>query len=84
MVYICCWVQIAYLENLLKVYNDEIYRLQQAELSLDDMETEDSTYIQEHKLKRKVGDVQQIRIRILSWSTGGNRKFYSCTVQVSI
>ncbi|XP_038158770.1 death domain-associated protein 6 isoform X2 [Cyprinodon tularosa] len=46
--------QIAYLENLLKLYNDEIYRLQQAELSLDDMETEDSTYIQEHKLKRKM------------------------------
>lgn len=46
--------QIAYLENLLKLYNDEIYRLQQVELSLDDMETEDSTYIQEHKLKRKV------------------------------
>ncbi|MEQ2168018.1 hypothetical protein GOODEAATRI_010061 [Goodea atripinnis] len=35
--------QIAYLENLLMLYNDEIYRLQQAELSLDDMETEDST-----------------------------------------
>ncbi|XP_054911194.1 death domain-associated protein 6 [Poeciliopsis prolifica] len=46
--------QIAYLENLLKLYNDEIYRLQQAELSLDDMEAEDSTYIQEHKLKRKM------------------------------
>uniref|UniRef100_A0A3Q2C6U1 Death domain-associated protein 6 n=1 Tax=Cyprinodon variegatus TaxID=28743 RepID=A0A3Q2C6U1_CYPVA len=46
--------QIAYLENLLKLYNDEIYRLQQAELSLDDLETEDSTYIQEHKLKRKM------------------------------
>ncbi|MEQ2212645.1 hypothetical protein XENOCAPTIV_002742, partial [Xenoophorus captivus] len=35
--------QIAYLENLLMLYNNEIYRLQQAELSLDDMETEDST-----------------------------------------
>ncbi|XP_027892558.1 death domain-associated protein 6 isoform X2 [Xiphophorus couchianus] len=46
--------QIAYLENLLKLYNDEIYRLQQVELSLDDMETENSTYIQEHKLKRKM------------------------------
>lgn len=46
--------QIAYLENLLKVYNDEIYRLQQAELSLDEMEAEDSLYIQEHKLKRKM------------------------------
>ncbi|KAK2830757.1 hypothetical protein Q5P01_018688 [Channa striata] len=46
--------QIAYLENLLKVYNDEIWRLQQAELSLDDLEAEDSLYIQEHKLKRKI------------------------------
>uniref|UniRef100_A0AAV2K3K1 Death domain-associated protein 6 n=1 Tax=Knipowitschia caucasica TaxID=637954 RepID=A0AAV2K3K1_KNICA len=46
--------QIAYLENLLKVYNDEIRRLQEAELSLDELETEDSTYIQEHKLKRKM------------------------------
>ncbi|XP_029023595.1 death domain-associated protein 6 [Betta splendens] len=46
--------QIAYLENLLKVYNDEIFRLQNAELSLDDLEAEDSLYIQEHKLKRKM------------------------------
>ncbi|XP_040909407.1 death domain-associated protein 6 [Toxotes jaculatrix] len=46
--------QIAYLENLLKVYNDEICRLQQAELNLDDLEAEDSLYIQEHKLKRKM------------------------------
>lgn len=46
--------QIAYLENLLKVYNDEICRLQQAELSLDDLGAEDSKYIQEHKLKRKM------------------------------
>nr|XP_019965811.1 PREDICTED: death domain-associated protein 6 [Paralichthys olivaceus] len=46
--------QIAYLENLLKVYNDEICRLQQAELSLDDLGAEDSLYIQEHKLKRKM------------------------------
>ncbi|XP_041664256.1 death domain-associated protein 6 [Cheilinus undulatus] len=46
--------QIAYLENLLKVYNDEICRLQRAELSLDELGTEDSSYIQEHKLKRKM------------------------------
>ncbi|XP_035536979.1 death domain-associated protein 6 [Morone saxatilis] len=46
--------QIAYLENLLKVYNDEIRRLQQAELSLDDLGNEASLYIQEHKLKRKM------------------------------
>lgn len=46
--------QIAYLENLLKMYNDEICRLQKAELSVDDLGAEDSLYIQEHKLKRKV------------------------------
>ncbi|XP_016086500.1 death domain-associated protein 6-like isoform X2 [Sinocyclocheilus grahami] len=46
--------QIAYLENLLKVYNEEIRRLQERELSIDDLEKEDSSYIQEHKLKRKM------------------------------
>ncbi|XP_072531596.1 death domain-associated protein 6 isoform X2 [Salminus brasiliensis] len=46
--------QIAYLENLLKVYNDEIKRLQERDLSLDDLEKEDSSYLQEHKLKRKM------------------------------
>ncbi|XP_056154128.1 death domain-associated protein 6 isoform X2 [Lampris incognitus] len=46
--------QIAYLENLLKMYNDEICRLQEKELSLVDLEAEDSGYIQEHKLKRKM------------------------------
>ncbi|XP_061675145.1 death domain-associated protein 6 [Syngnathoides biaculeatus] len=46
--------QIAYLENLLKVYDDEICRLQRAELSLDDLDAEDSLYIQEHKLKHKM------------------------------
>ncbi|XP_072304316.1 death domain-associated protein 6 isoform X2 [Eucyclogobius newberryi] len=46
--------QIAYLENLLKVYNDEIRRLQESDLSLDDLGAEDSLYIQEHKLKRKM------------------------------
>uniref|UniRef100_A0A9J7WXX7 Death domain-associated protein 6 n=2 Tax=Cyprinus carpio carpio TaxID=630221 RepID=A0A9J7WXX7_CYPCA len=46
--------QIAYLENLLKVYNEEIQRLQERELSIDELEKEDSSYIQEHKLKRKM------------------------------
>ncbi|XP_051526605.1 death domain-associated protein 6-like isoform X2 [Myxocyprinus asiaticus] len=46
--------QIAYLENLLKVYNEEIKRLQERELSVEDLEKEDSSYIQEHKLKRKM------------------------------
>lgn len=47
-------LQLAYLENLLKVYNEEIRRLQERELSVEDLEKEDSSYIQEHKLKRKV------------------------------
>ncbi|XP_028819522.1 death domain-associated protein 6 [Denticeps clupeoides] len=46
--------QIAYLENLLKVYDEEIHRLQKKELSLDELGEEDSSYIQEHKLKRKM------------------------------
>ncbi|KAJ3609023.1 hypothetical protein NHX12_023550 [Muraenolepis orangiensis] len=46
--------QIAYLENLLKVYNDEIRRLQEKEMSLNDLEAEDSGYIQEDKLKHKM------------------------------
>ncbi|XP_030633695.1 death domain-associated protein 6 [Chanos chanos] len=46
--------QVAYLENLLKVYNEEIRRLQERELSLSELEQEDSSYIQEHKLKRKM------------------------------
>ncbi|GAA6077281.1 death domain-associated protein 6, partial [Tachysurus ichikawai] len=45
---------IAYLENLLKVHSDEIKRLQERDLSLDDLEKEDSCYIQEHKLKRRL------------------------------
>ncbi|KAK0140367.1 Death domain-associated protein 6 [Merluccius polli] len=46
--------QIAYLENLLTVYNDEIRRLQEKEMSLSDLEAEDSGYIQEDKLKHKM------------------------------
>lgn len=61
--------QIAYLENLLKVYNDEIWRLQQAELSLDDMGTEDSSYIQEHKLKRKMMKIYEKLCELKSCST---------------
>ncbi|XP_069775740.1 death domain-associated protein 6 isoform X2 [Narcine bancroftii] len=46
--------QIRYLENLLKVYADEIKRLQQKELNLNELEDEDSSYIQEHRLKKKM------------------------------
>ncbi|XP_067829910.1 death domain-associated protein 6-like isoform X2 [Heptranchias perlo] len=46
--------QIRYLENLLKVYADEIKRLQERELDLNELEDEDSSYIQEHRLKKKM------------------------------
>ncbi|XP_078063872.1 death domain-associated protein 6 isoform X2 [Mustelus asterias] len=46
--------QIRYLENLLKVYADEIRRLQEKELNLNELEDEDSSYIQEHRLKKKM------------------------------
>ncbi|XP_051899399.1 death domain-associated protein 6 isoform X2 [Pristis pectinata] len=46
--------QIRYLENLLKVYSDEIKRLQERELDLKDLEDEDSSYVQEHRLKKKM------------------------------
>ncbi|XP_072889596.1 death domain-associated protein 6 isoform X2 [Hemitrygon akajei] len=46
--------QIRYLENLLKVYADEIKRLQEKELNLNDLEDEDSSYVQEHRLKKKM------------------------------
>lgn len=36
------------------MYNDEIHRLQKSELSLDDLDLEDSSFLQENKLKRKV------------------------------
>ncbi|XP_041091032.1 death domain-associated protein 6-like [Polyodon spathula] len=46
--------QIRYLESLLKVYSDEIQKLQEKELELEDLQDEDSSYIQEHRLKRKM------------------------------
>uniref|UniRef100_A0A8C6UAB1 Death domain-associated protein 6 n=1 Tax=Neogobius melanostomus TaxID=47308 RepID=A0A8C6UAB1_9GOBI len=61
--------QIAYLENLLKVYNEEIRHLQEAELSLDDLGTEDSLYIQEHKLKRKMMKIYEKLCEIKDCST---------------
>uniref|UniRef100_A0A3B4BN36 Death domain-associated protein 6 n=1 Tax=Periophthalmus magnuspinnatus TaxID=409849 RepID=A0A3B4BN36_9GOBI len=61
--------QIAYLENLLKVYNDEIHRLQEADLSLDDLGSEDSLYIQEHKLKRKMMKIYEKLCELKGCST---------------
>ncbi|XP_053577877.1 death domain-associated protein 6 [Bombina bombina] len=46
--------QIRYLENLLRIYSREIQKLQERELTLDDLEEEDSAYIQEARLKRKI------------------------------
>ncbi|NXX76526.1 DAXX protein, partial [Urocolius indicus] len=46
--------QIRYLENLLRVYTGEIRRLQERELDLAELDSEDSTYLQESRLKRKM------------------------------
>lgn len=46
--------QIRRLESLLRLYAQEIQKLQEKELSLDDMDDEDSTYIQESRLKQKM------------------------------
>ncbi|TNN34011.1 Death domain-associated protein 6 [Liparis tanakae] len=61
--------QIAYLENLLKVYNDEISRLQQTDLNLDDLGAEDSIYIQEHRLKRKMMKIYETLCELKNCST---------------
>ncbi|NXD88959.1 DAXX protein, partial [Halcyon senegalensis] len=46
--------QIRYLENLLRVYMGEIRRLQERELDLAELDSEDSSYLQESRLKRKM------------------------------
>ncbi|XP_018413610.1 PREDICTED: death domain-associated protein 6 [Nanorana parkeri] len=46
--------QIRRLENLLRLYSQEIQKLQEKELSIEDMDDEDSTYIQESRLKQKM------------------------------
>ncbi|NXO00605.1 DAXX protein, partial [Rhinopomastus cyanomelas] len=46
--------QIRYLENLLRVYTGEIQRLQERELDLAELDSEDSSYLQESRLKRKM------------------------------
>ncbi|XP_072213865.1 LOW QUALITY PROTEIN: death domain-associated protein 6-like [Excalfactoria chinensis] len=46
--------QISYLENLLRVYTGEIRRLQEKELDLNELDSEDSSYLQESRLKRKM------------------------------
>ncbi|XP_041810831.1 death domain-associated protein 6 [Chelmon rostratus] len=65
--------QIAYLENLLKVYNDEIQRLQQSELNLDDLGSDESIYIQEHKLKRKMMKIYEKLCELKGCSTRTGR-----------
>ncbi|NXU56809.1 DAXX protein, partial [Turnix velox] len=46
--------QIRYLENLLRVYTGEIRRLQERELDLAELDSEDSSYLQESRLKRRM------------------------------
>ncbi|KAM9435022.1 death domain-associated protein 6 [Clarias gariepinus] len=65
--------QIAHLENLLKVYSDEIKRLQERELSLEELEKEDSCYIQEHKLKRRMMKIYDKLCELKNCSTHTGR-----------
>ncbi|NXF42210.1 DAXX protein, partial [Nyctibius bracteatus] len=51
--------QIRYLENLLRVYTGEIRRLQERELDLAELDSEDSSYLQESRLKRKMMSIFQ-------------------------
>lgn len=46
--------QIRYLENLLRVYAKEIQRLQEQELDLAELDSQDSAYLQESRLKRRL------------------------------
>nr|XP_056714844.1 death domain-associated protein 6 [Euleptes europaea] len=46
--------QIRYLENLLRVYAVEIRRLQERELDLEELDREDSAYLQESRLKKRM------------------------------
>ncbi|XP_066473397.1 death domain-associated protein 6 isoform X2 [Tiliqua scincoides] len=46
--------QIRHLEGLLRVHAEEIRRLQAQELDLDELDSEDSAYLQEGRLKRRM------------------------------
>ncbi|XP_027489330.1 death domain-associated protein 6-like, partial [Corapipo altera] len=46
--------QIRYLENLLRVYAGEIRRLQERELDFQELDSADSPYLQENRLKRRM------------------------------
>ncbi|XP_068603184.1 death domain-associated protein 6 [Brachionichthys hirsutus] len=61
--------QIAYLENLLKTYNDEIHRLQRSELSVADLASNESPYIQENQLKRKMMKIYETLCELKGCST---------------
>ncbi|XP_042200739.1 death domain-associated protein 6 isoform X2 [Callorhinchus milii] len=61
--------QIRYLENLLSVYTNEIRRLQEKELDLNQLEDEDSVYIQEHRLKKKMVKIFQKLCELKSCSS---------------
>lgn len=61
------------------MYNDEIHRLQKSELSLDDLDLEDSSFVQENKLKRKVSPNPRTmdESRAVSIVTGYFTSFFS-------
>ncbi|NXM97632.1 DAXX protein, partial [Sylvia borin] len=46
--------QIRHLEHLLRVYASEIRRLQERELDLEELDSADSPYLQENRLKRRM------------------------------
>ncbi|CAI5769001.1 Daxx [Podarcis lilfordi] len=46
--------QIRYLEDLLRLHEVEIRKLQERELDLEELDSEDSTYLQESRLKRRM------------------------------
>ena len=55
-------------------FSDEIKRLQAHEMSLEEMENEDSTYIQEAKLKRKA---MLVKVSKVLYNTYKNTKLNS-------
>ncbi|NXY89029.1 DAXX protein, partial [Alcedo cyanopectus] len=61
--------QIRYLENLLRVYTGEIRRLQEKELDLAELDSEDSPYLQESRLKRRMMRIFQRLCQLKSCSS---------------
>ncbi|XP_070531634.1 uncharacterized protein [Ptychodera flava] len=65
--------QIRRLENLLKEVSDEIRRLQEKELTLDELDEEDSDHIQEHRLKKRFMKIWNKLCELKGLSSGTGR-----------